>query len=112
MVMVFGRLFVLLCGLTTCDLSVGVFVCKNVPQHNLKMRLKVLLFVPHWRAPHQLVINRLRAMAAFDDFLAQSLTEQICEIDEEIKKFTADLDSVLCLEHSTPPCKNPHTWTH
>jgi hypothetical protein len=34
-------------------------------------------------------------MAAFDDPLAQLLTEQIGEIDEEIKQFTADLDSVF-----------------
>ncbi len=48
-------------------------------------------------------------MAAFDDPLAQSLVEQIGEIDEEIKQYTADLDSVLCSEHSTPPRKNPCT---
>ena len=62
--------------------------------HNLQMQKR------------QRVINRLKAMAAFDDPLAQLLTEQIGEIDEEIKQVTADLDSVLCLEHSTPPCKN------
>ncbi len=32
--------------LTTSQL--GSLYVKNVPQHNLKMRLKVLLFVPHW----------------------------------------------------------------
>ncbi len=42
-----------LCGLATCDLSVGATMFKNVPQHNLKMRLKVLLFVPCTRAPYQ-----------------------------------------------------------
>ncbi len=31
----------------------GFSYVKNVPQHNLKMRFKVLLIVPHWRAPHQ-----------------------------------------------------------
>jgi hypothetical protein len=48
-------------------------------------------------------------MASFDDPLAQLLTEQIGEIDEEIKQYTKDLDSVQCSEHSTPPCKNPCT---
>jgi hypothetical protein len=48
-------------------------------------------------------------MAAFDDPLAQLLMEQIDEIDEEIKQYTTDLDSVLCSEHSTPPLKNPCT---
>jgi hypothetical protein len=36
--------------LVTCQL--GSLYVKNVPQHNLKIRLKVLLFVPHWHAPH------------------------------------------------------------
>jgi hypothetical protein len=35
--------------LVTCQ-SRFLYV-KNVPQHNLKMRLKVFLFVPHWCAP-------------------------------------------------------------
>jgi hypothetical protein len=48
-------------------------------------------------------------MAAFDDPLTQKLTERIGGIDEEIKQYAADLDSVLCSEHSTPPRKNPHT---
>jgi hypothetical protein len=48
-------------------------------------------------------------MAVFDNPLAQSLMEQIGEIDEEIKQYTKNLDSVLCSEHSTPPRKNPHT---
>jgi hypothetical protein len=34
----------------------------------------------------QLVIDRLKAMAACDDSLAQLLMEQIGEIDEEIKQ--------------------------
>jgi hypothetical protein len=51
-------------------------------------------------------------MAAFDDPLAQLLTEQIGEIDEEIKQNTADLDSVLRSEHSTPPCKNSCSQMH
>ncbi len=65
--------------------------------HNLQMQKR------------QVVINRLKAIAAFDDPLAQLLTEQIDEIDEEIKQYTADLDSVLCCERSTPLRKNPRT---
>jgi hypothetical protein len=57
----------------------------------------------------QVVVDRLKAMASFDDPLAQLLMEQIGEIDEEIKQNTKDLDSVMCSEHSTPPCKNPCT---
>jgi hypothetical protein len=38
--------------LVTCQL--GSPYVKNVSQHNLKMRLKVLLFVPHWSEPHPL----------------------------------------------------------
>ncbi len=53
----------------------------------------------------QAVVDRLKAMASFDDPLAQSLTEQIGEIDEKIKHYTKDLDSVQCSEHSTPPRK-------
>jgi hypothetical protein len=41
--------------LVTCQ-SGSPYV-KNVPQHNLKMRLKVLLKVPHWRAPHHSMIH-------------------------------------------------------
>jgi hypothetical protein len=54
-------------------------------------------------------------MAAFDDPLTQSLTEQIKEIDEEVKGCIADLDSVVSSEdseHRTPPCKNPCTPKH
>jgi hypothetical protein len=51
----------------------------------------------------QVVIDRLKAMALFDDPLAQLLAKQIGEIDEEIKQYTKDLDSVQCSEHSTPP---------
>ncbi len=38
-------------------------------------------------------------MAVFNDPLAQLLMQQIREIDEEIKRYTADLDSV------TPHCE-------
>jgi hypothetical protein len=44
------RAFCAVSQLMTCQS--GFLYVKNVPQHNLKMRLKVLLFVPHWRAPH------------------------------------------------------------
>jgi hypothetical protein len=48
-------------------------------------------------------------MASFDDPLAQLLMEQVGEIDEEMKQYTKDLDSVQCSEQSTPPHKNPRT---
>ncbi len=41
--------------------------------HNLRMQKR------------QVVVDRLKAMALFDDTLAQLLMEQIGEIDEEIK---------------------------
>jgi hypothetical protein len=53
----------------------------------------------------QVVVDRLKAMALFDDPLAQLLMEQIGEIDEEIIQYTKDVDSVLCSDHSSPPCK-------
>jgi hypothetical protein len=54
-------------------------------------------------------------MTVFDDPLTQSLTEQIEEIDEEVKGYIADLDSVVSSEdseHCTLPCKNPRTPKH
>jgi hypothetical protein len=42
----------------------------------------------------------------FDNPLAQSLQQQIEEIDDEIKEYTGILDSILGLEMTTPPCKN------
>jgi hypothetical protein len=63
----------------------------------------------------QLIVDRLKAMAAFDDPLTQSLMEQIEEIDEEVKGYIADLDSVVSSEdseHRTPPRKNPCTPKH
>jgi hypothetical protein len=42
-------------------------------------------------------------MASIDDPLAWLLTEQIGEIDEEIKQYTKDFNSVQCSEHSTTP---------
>jgi len=63
----------------------------------------------------QLIVDRLKAMSAFDDPLTQSLTEQIEEIDEEVKGYITDLDSVVSSEDSeqrTPPHKNPCTPKH
>ena len=57
----------------------------------------------------QIIINRLKAMSAFDNPLGESLAEQMREIDDEILQLTADLDSVLGSELSTPPRKNPRT---
>jgi hypothetical protein len=42
--------FCVVSQLMTCQ-SGSPYV-KNVPQHSIKMRLKVLLFVPHWHASH------------------------------------------------------------
>ena len=41
-------LFVQMCRLVW---SSSLVVCRQVPQNNLKMRLKMLLFAPHWLAP-------------------------------------------------------------
>jgi hypothetical protein len=38
--------------------------------------------------------------------LAQSLQQQIEEIDDEITEYTGSLDSILGLEMQTPPRKN------
>ncbi len=46
------------------------------------------------------------ALSVFDDPLAQSLQQQIEEIDDEIKEYTGNLDSILGLEMTTPPRKN------
>ena len=51
----------------------------------------------------QILIDRLKAMSALDNPLTELLTEQMREIDDEIKQLTADLDSVLVSELSTPP---------
>jgi len=42
-------LFVQMCRLVW---SSSLVVCRQVPQNNLKMRLKTLLFASHWLAPH------------------------------------------------------------
>ena len=58
----------------------------------------------------QLIVDRLKALANFDEPMTQSLTEQIEEIDEEVKGHTTDL-SVLSSD-CTPPQKNPRTPKH
>jgi hypothetical protein len=50
----------------------------------------------------QMVVDRLKAMSVFDNPLAESLGEQIEEIDVEIKEYTANLDSIMGAE-MTPP---------
>jgi hypothetical protein len=48
-------------------------------------------------------VDQLKALSVFDDPLAQSLQHQIEEIDDEIKEYTGNLDSILGLEMTTPP---------
>jgi hypothetical protein len=55
----------------------------------------------------QMVVERQKAMSVFDDPLAESLREQIEEIEVEIKEYTSNLDSIMGAEmRTTPPCKN------
>jgi hypothetical protein len=54
----------------------------------------------------QMVVERLKAMLVFNDPLAESLGEQIEEIEVEIKEYTSNLDSIMGAEITTPPCKN------
>jgi hypothetical protein len=52
-----------------------------------------------------------KAMSVFDNPLAESLREQIEEIEVEIKEYTSNLDSIMGAEMTTPPLKNftpPH----
>jgi hypothetical protein len=51
-------------------------------------------------------VDRLKALSVFDNPLAQSQLQQIEEIDDEIKQYTGNLDSILGLEMTTPPRKN------
>ena len=53
-----------------------------------------------------MVVERLKAMSVFDNPLAESLGEQIEEIEVEIKEYTSNLDSIMGAEITTPPCKN------
>ena len=43
----------------------------------------------------------------FDDPLAQSLQQQIEEIEDEIKGYTANLDSILGSDMTAPPHFTP-----
>jgi hypothetical protein len=55
----------------------------------------------------QMVVERQKAMSVFDDPLAESLREQIEEIEVEIKEYTSNLDSIMGAEmRTTPPRKN------
>jgi hypothetical protein len=54
----------------------------------------------------QLGVDRLKALSVFDDPLAQSLQQQIEEIDDEITEYAGNLDSILGLEMQTSPRKN------
>ena len=54
----------------------------------------------------QMVVECLKAMSVFDNPLAESLGEQIEEIEVEIKEYTPKLDSIMGAEMTTPPCKN------
>ena len=53
-----------------------------------------------------MVVEHLKAMSVFDNPLAESLGEQIEEIEAEIKEYTSDLDSIMDGEMTTPPHKN------
>ncbi len=50
----------------------------------------------------QIVVERLKVMSVFNNPLAESLGEQIEEIEVEIKEYTANLDSIMGAE-MTPP---------
>ena len=49
----------------------------------------------------QMEVDRLKGVSVFDDPLAQSLEQQIEEIDNEIKEYTANLDPIMGLEMTT-----------
>ena len=54
-----------------------------------------------------MVVEGQKAMSVFDDPLAESLREQIEEIEVEIKEYTSNLDSIMGAEmRTTPPRKN------
>ncbi len=54
----------------------------------------------------QMGVDQLKALSVFDNPLAQSLQQQFEEIDDKIKEYTGNLDSILGLEMTTPPRKN------
>jgi hypothetical protein len=51
----------------------------------------------------QMIVKRLKAMSVFDNPLAESLGEQNEEVEIEIKEYTANLDSIMGAEMTTPP---------
>ncbi len=53
-----------------------------------------------------MVVECLKAMSVFHNPLAESLGEQIEEIEVEIKEYTSNLESIMGAEMITPPCKN------
>ena len=64
--------------------------------HNLLFNLRT--------QKRQMVVERLKAMSVFDEPLAESLGEQIVEIEAEIKEYTSNLDSIMgAAEMTTPP---------
>ena len=52
-----------------------------------------------------MVVECLKTMSVFDNPLAESLGEQIEEIEVEIKEYTSHLDFIMGAEMITPPCK-------
>ena len=52
-----------------------------------------------------MVVERLKAMSAFDNPLAESLGEQIEEIEVEINEYSSK-DSIMGAEMATHPRKN------
>jgi hypothetical protein len=54
----------------------------------------------------QMAVERLKAMPVFDNPLAESLGEQIEEIEVEIKEYTSNLGSLMGAEMTAPPHKN------
>ena len=50
----------------------------------------------------QMVVECLKAMSVFHNPLAESLGEQIEEIEVEIKEYTSNLDSIMGAEMTTP----------
>ncbi len=53
-----------------------------------------------------MAVERLKAMPVFDNPLAESLGEQIEEIEVEIKEYTSNLGSLMGAEMTAPPHKN------
>jgi hypothetical protein len=49
-----------------------------------------------------MVVECLKAMSVFHNPLAESLGEQIEEIEVEIKEYTSNLESIMGAEMTTP----------